>query len=154
MPQSYTPNLVDPKTREDFPTVQEYMARNIVSFSPSMDVYEAVDMLIKNRVSGAPVVDSDGRVVGVLSEKECLKLLNDSVYHSMPMGSVADYMATEFETISPEDDIFKAAHSLHDKTRRRMPVVRDGRLVGQISRRDLLFAIQKMKKVEGKSYSK
>jgi len=154
MPKSYTPNIVEKGSREEYPTVKEYMTRNLISFSPEMDVYEAVDVLIKNRVSGAPVVDKEDRVLGMLSEKECLKLLNESVYHTMPIGSVADYMTTTFETISSDDDIFKAAASLHEKTRRRLPVVDDGRLVGQISRRDLLFAIQKMKKVEGKSFSR
>lgn len=124
------------------PTVRDFMATDLHVLSPDTDIYEAAVSLIERRISGAPVVDATGNLVGVLSEKDCLKVLAKGEGHLPAEGSVADFMATEVETIPPAMDIYFAAGMFLAKPYRRFPVVEGDRLVGQISRRDVLKAVQ------------
>ena len=124
------------------PTVREYMATKPWTLSPDMEILNAVEFLLKHRISGAPVVDKDKHVVGMISEKDCLKLLAEGVDHDVPHGSVAEFMTTEVESIPPDMDLYYAAGLFLKRSYRRFPVVDDGTLVGQISRRDILRAIR------------
>ncbi|MCS6771192.1 MAG: CBS domain-containing protein [Kiritimatiellae bacterium] len=126
------------------PTVRDFMVTNLVTLRPRMPIREAIDILLKHRISGAPVVDDNGKLIGTLSEKDCLRVFaNAAFYHSDP-GDVEDYMNTNVVTISPDADIFHAAQVFLNNTFRRLPVLENGRLVGQISRRDVLNASRKM----------
>ena len=125
----------------DRPHVAAYMARQLTILSPETEINRAVSVLLEKDLSGAPVVDASGRLVGVLSMKDCMKaVLNDS-YHQEWGGRVADCMSTEVETLDADLDIVKAAEKFATSPFRRFPVMRDGRLVGQISRRDVLQAL-------------
>lgn len=124
---------------------EDCMVRTLVTVHPEMDAYEAIGLLLKHKISGMPVVDPSGELVGILSEKDCLKTLLDARYHDLPTALVKDLMTPAVQTITPETDILKIAEMfLHDRFRR-LPVVDKGRLVGQVSRRDVLRAIQKMR---------
>ncbi|TPV95656.1 MAG: CBS domain-containing protein [Myxococcales bacterium FL481] len=123
------------------PLVREYMATELLKLEPDCDIYDAVDFLLEHRISGAPVVSPDGELVGVLSEKDCLKLLASGAGHERPVGQVSDYMTTVAVTIPSSMDIYFAAGIFLKHVYRRLPVVDNGRLVGQISRRDILKAI-------------
>ena len=124
---------------------EDCMVRELVTAHPETDAYDAIALLLKHRISGMPVVDEAGKLVGVLSERDCLKTLLDAQYHNLPTALVKDLMSTDIRTVSPETDILKIAELfLHEKFRR-LPVVDKGLLVGQISRRDVLRAIQKMR---------
>ncbi len=125
---------------------RDYMATHLVTFSPEMDIYEAAAVLLENRISGAPVVDSHGKLLGLLSEQDCLREILAKGMHDMPPGKVADYMSTDIVTINPDMSIFKIAEMFVQHRFRRFPVVEHGRLVGQISKRDLLAAIKDMRK--------
>ncbi len=124
------------------PTVREYMATKPWTLSPDTEILNAVEFLLKHRISGAPVVDKDKHVVGMISEKDCLKLLAEGVDHDIPHGSVDKFMTTEVESIPPDMDLYYAAGLFLKRSYRRFPVVDDGTLVGQISRRDILRAIR------------
>ena len=63
------------------PTVDDYMARDLITFMPGDDIHTAVKMLLDKRLSGAPVVDGRGRLVGVLSKKDCFEVVYSSSYH-------------------------------------------------------------------------
>ncbi len=121
--------------------VREVMATGLVTVNPATPIFQAITMLLKNRISGAPVVDDAGKLVGVLSEKDCLRVFaNEAFFSQNAGGPVSDYMTTNIQTVDPDDDVFKTASVFLKHSFRRLPVVEDGRLVGQISRRDILKA--------------
>ncbi|HMP89203.1 MAG TPA: CBS domain-containing protein [Kiritimatiellia bacterium] len=121
--------------------VREVMATGLLTLKPDMSIFQAITHLLKNRVSGAPVVDDSGKLVGILSEKDCLQVFaNEAFFSEGSSGSVKDYMSKDVKTIDPDDDVFKAAELFMQHSFRRLPVVDDGNLVGQLSRRDILIA--------------
>jgi len=121
------------------------MVRELVTVRPDTDAYDAIALLLKHRISGMPVVDESGRLVGMLSERDCLKTLLDSEYHNMPTAKVEDLMSTELKTIGPDTGIVEIASLFLHAPFRRLPVLDKGRLVGQVSRKDVLRAIQQMR---------
>jgi predicted transcriptional regulator len=126
-------------------TVGEFMATDLLTLEPDMDIYDAVAFLIDERISGAPVVDGTGQLVGLMSEKDCLRLLAKGSNNTHAEGQVRDFMTKEVETIPREMDVHFAAGLFLAKPYRRFPVVENGRLVGQISRRDILKAIRALR---------
>ena len=124
-------------------TVADIMTRSVVTLSPETDIYTAVRSLLKHKISGAPVVDADGRPAGVLSEKDCLKVLVAGALDGLPEGRVRDYMSRDVETIASSASLYDAVHRFISRTYRRLPVVDDaGKVVGVVSRRDALAAIE------------
>jgi len=121
------------------------MVKELVTVHPETDAYDAIGLLLKHQISGMPVVDPSGKLVGILSERDCLKTLLEAQYHNLPTALVKDLMSTEPTTITPDTDILKVAEIFLNKRFRRLPVVDKGQLVGQISRRDVLRAIQKVR---------
>lgn len=122
--------------------VKDYMAGNLVTFTPDMEMSQAIGILVKQRISGAPVVDGHGNVVGLLSEKDCMKVALSSRYHEDPQrGIVSEYMTTEVVTIEADLGIVDVARMFSNSSFRRYPVVEENRLIGQISRRDVLRAL-------------
>lgn len=128
-------------------TVADYMATKLITFSPHQTMQEAMDILLKNRISGAPVVDETGKLVGVISEGDCLKEIVRGKYNNTPSlpALVSDYMATEILSITPDKNIFEAANTFLRLRFRRFPVIKDGKLVGQISQRDIMRAVSNTK---------
>lgn len=124
------------------PTVQEFMDTKVPTLSPSTPVLDAIDFLLKNRVTGAPVVDDDGALLGILTEKDCLRLVARSAEPENVSDLVRDLMTTELVTIPPTMDIYYAAGLFLKESFRRFPVVEDGRLVGAVTRFDILRAIR------------
>ena len=120
--------------------VADYMTRKLVTFRPDTNVVEAMGAFLDNRISGAPVVDADGRLVGVLSEVDVMTIVIQDSYYDESAGIVADYMQSKVDTVEPEMDIFSLAERFTKEGRRRYPVVKNGKLLGQISRRDVLRA--------------
>ena len=128
-------------------SVTQYMAKHLITFNPRQTIGEVVKAMLKHKISGAPVVNEEGVLIGLISEKDCLKVMLDFAYHNQPLSSskVVDYMTTEVTTVSSDANVFDVA-SLFVKTNfRRFPVLRQGKLVGQVSRRDILKAAQRMK---------
>lgn len=119
-------------------TARDLMARSLVTLKPDMDMEQAIDILLKNKVSGATVVGDDGEVLGVLSEKDCLRIFASGAYNSLPSTFVKDYMSKDVLTVAPDADLFRVADLFLKNSFRRLPVVEEGLLVGQISRRDVL----------------
>lgn len=125
--------------------VREVMATGLLTLKPDIPIFQAISLLIKNRVSGAPVVDANYKLVGIISEKDCLRVFaNEAFFSEGPGGLVEDYMSREVKTIDPDEDVFTAADIFLKHSFRRLPVVEDGNLVGQVSRRDILMASLKI----------
>ncbi|MCP4447124.1 MAG: CBS domain-containing protein [Myxococcales bacterium] len=108
------------------PRVRDFMVVNFYRFAASMDIREAVPILIYETMSGAPVVDRDGALVGMLSERDCLSLLTHG--SEMPHGHVANFMTKEVETLTPDIDIYYVAGKFLSCQYRNFPVVEGGEL--------------------------
>ncbi len=128
-------------------TAKDYMARELVTVHPETDAYDAILLLLKHQISGMPVVDDHGDLVGILSERDCLKTLVQAQYYESPTASVRELMSTDLQTITPDTDILQIAKLFLENAFRRLPVVEptedgNGHLIGQISRRDVLRAVR------------
>lgn len=121
--------------------VKDYMTGKLVAFTPDTDVLDAIHELVQKRIAGAPVVDDHGNLVGMLSEFDCMKVVLTSGYHSEPGGPVADLMSSDVKTVDANMSIFDLAQLFMESGYRRYPVMKDNRLIGQISRRDVLRAL-------------
>ncbi|QDT40495.1 inosine 5'-monophosphate dehydrogenase [Gimesia alba] len=120
---------------------KDIMVTKLITLTPDMDVLEAIGMLLNHRISGAPVIDPDNRVLGVFSERCCMDVLIKASYEQLPSSQIFPFVDTEARCISEETDLLTIAQIFLSTATRRLPVVRDGaQLVGQISRRDLLHA--------------
>lgn len=125
-----------------FIKVRDYMTRHLVTFRSDTDLFTAINRLLEHRISGAPVVDSQGHLIGLLSEGDCLRGILSGAYYEAVGGTVSTYMTTAVETVSPEADIIELSERFLRGRRRRLPVIEHGRLVGQISRHDVLRAVK------------
>ena len=122
--------------------VKDYMSASLVTFTPEMNVLHAIHAMVENGISGAPVVDEHGNLIGLLSEKDCMKVaLNAGYYHEYG-GRVSEYMTHEVHTVDAETSILEVAKLFLEQNVRRYPVMEGNRLVGQISRRDVLKALE------------
>jgi CBS domain-containing protein len=100
-----------------------------------------MELIVEHRISGLCVVDDKGDLLGVLSELDCLRAVVDAAYNNVDPGPVSDYMSREdLAVCHPEDDVVDAAREMVAARQRRRPVVEDGRLVGQLTCRQLLAA--------------
>jgi CBS domain-containing protein len=129
------------------PIVKNYMTTDLITLKDEMDVYFAIGLLLKNNISGAPVIDKNNNLSGILSEKDCLRVFANGSFHNMPGGEVSRFMTKVVATVEPNTDLFSVADIFLKHNYRRMPVTKGKKLVGQISRRDVLRAIQ-----DGTSY--
>ena len=102
---------------------------------------------IKYRISGGPVVNEKGDLIGVISEADCMKEVSESRYFNLPIldKSVSKFMTTKVDTIEASKTIFEAASYFFKTSRRRFPVLDKEKLVGQISRKDIVIATLNMK---------
>lgn len=127
--------------------VKDYMTRKLVTFSPDQGISNVMDTLLKQRITGGPVVDEHKNLVGIISDTDLMHVISESRYHNMPVGdrSVKDYMTTDVATIDAETDIFDAASRFLKSGHRRFPVTQNGQLIGQISRMDVIIAATKLK---------
>ena len=122
----------------------DIMTKKLITFTPDTQVLKAIDKLISYRISGAPVLDDNGNMIGMLSEIDCMQTFVQSAYHNEIGGLVKDFMSLEVKTITSFIGIVDLAEFFLETHFRRLPVVDNGKLVGQVSRRDVLRAIQKL----------
>jgi CBS domain-containing protein len=109
-----------------------------------MEILRAINALVEKRISGATVVDERGNIVGMLSEQDCMKVALHAGYYGDLGGQVSEYMSTEVKTIDAGTSILELAELFLNSPYRRYPVVERNRLVGQISRRDVLRAMEQL----------
>ncbi len=121
-------------------TVAAVMSRDLVTFSPTLEINHAVARLLARNISGAPVVDETGRLVGIITAKDCFKAALNASYYQGWGGVVADYMTSTVQTMDIGLDIVSAAKRFLDSPFRRFPILEDELLVGIVTRLDLLRA--------------
>ncbi|MBD3863290.1 MAG: CBS domain-containing protein [Olleya marilimosa] len=127
--------------------VSDYMTRDLITFKSTQSVEDVIDTLIKYKISGGPVVNDKNELIGIISEGDCIKQISDSRYYNMPTenNSVEKHMVKNVETIDGNLNVFDAAAKFLESKRRRFPIVEDGKLVGQISQKDILKAAMQLK---------
>ncbi|MEM6684516.1 MAG: CBS domain-containing protein [Bacteroidota bacterium] len=127
--------------------VSDYMTRNLITFKPEQTVEEVIQKLIQHKISGGPVVNDKNELIGIISEGDCIKQISDSRYYNMPFehNKIEAHMAKNVETIDGNLNIFDAANKFIQSKRRRFPIVENGKLVGQISQKDILKAAMSLK---------
>lgn len=127
--------------------VKDHMSTSLVTFRPEDSIDYVLEMLTKKKISGAPVVNNQGQLVGIISEVDCLKEIIKGKYSNTPKfpGTVADHMTVDVITLSPDLSLFDAAQKFLELKIRRFPVLKDGKLVGQISLSDIIRAFPKLK---------
>ena len=124
-------------------SIKSIMTKNVIAVSPNLPIYEALDLLMKHKISGMPVVDSNNHVVGILTEKDVLKILIDKNLHAK--NKVSDYMSHEVISFSEDEDAINICKFFIKSHIRRVPILKDNKLVGIVSRRDLVSLILEAK---------
>jgi len=127
--------------------LRDYMLPNPVKVRPDDNIMDAMKVIIENKISGVCVVDMEMNLVGVLSEMDCLRAVLSAIYNNTGIGVVQDHMARDNLLIAhPDEDIVNVAQDMLQKNKRRRPVVENGKLIGQITCRQLLSAVMKFRK--------
>ncbi|NNC64027.1 MAG: CBS domain-containing protein [Gammaproteobacteria bacterium] len=121
--------------------VRDYMTTDLVTVPPQTDITYVVQMLIANDISGVLVVDDSEVLVGILTERDCIATASSAGYYDELGGPASNFMTAPAETASPDENLVDVAIRMTDSPYRRFPVVEDGKLVGLISRRDVLRAL-------------
>lgn len=132
------------------PMAKQYMTADLITLEKDMNVYYAIGILLNNNISGAPVIDENKKLIGILSEKDCLEVFAESSQSdiaipsaiSLGRGTVEQFMTKSISTIKADDDLYSVVDIFLKNNFRRLPVLEDEELVGQISRRDILKAIK------------
>ena len=126
--------------------LRDYMLHNPVKVQARDSLLDAMQVIIDNKISGVCVVDEEGNLVGILSELDCLRAVLGATYNESGIGQVQEYMARDNLVVAhPDEDIVDVAQDMLLKNKRRRPVVENGRLIGQITCRQLLSAVKKFR---------
>ncbi len=148
---NFTPKLETTKDQTEkskYEPVTNYMATDLTTFKPGQEIGEVIKTLRKQQISGGPVLNDNGELIGVISEQDCLRVIIDSVYHNQPISKhrVEEYMNKEIVPVSIDDDVVHVANMFLKHRFRRFPVVDNkGVLKGLVSKRDILTAAQKIR---------
>ncbi len=126
---------------QNIPKIDQYMTRTLYTFLPSDNIHSAVKTLLEKRISGAPVLNESGALVGMLSKKDCLSVVYSASYHNEWGGRVEQFMNSDVHTVESGIDIIEAADLFVESPYRRFPVMQNGKLVGLVSRQDILRAL-------------
>lgn len=120
---------------------RDLMTKDLVTLSPDCDVFTAIDILLKHRISGAPVVSHSGEFLGIFSERSCMEIVINALYEGLPDAGLLPFVDPNPSTITPETDLLAICQTFLDQATRRLPVIDGNQLVGQVSRRDVMRVV-------------
>lgn len=126
-------------------TAKQFMSSHVITFQMHDDVLEAINKLLQKRITGAPVLDIHGNLVGMFSEAECIRVVLHSAYNQSMGGKVGEFMSHDVTTVDVDSSIVEVAEKFDKTWARSFPVVDDVDLVGMISRVDVLKALDSLR---------
>lgn len=151
---NFTPSFIKTKEKAGNPVddvryapISQYMVSDLITFHEKQPIHEVISSLLRHKISGAPVVNDKNELVGIISERDCLRLLIDEAYYNnlSNQRQVRDYMSHEVYTMHADTDLIYVAKAFMNSHFKRYPVVdQEGKLVGQITRREVLKAAEKI----------
>jgi CBS domain-containing protein len=121
------------------------MTKRVVTLSKENLVIDAIKKLLDYKITCAPVIDEQGHLIGVFSEKDSIKVFLKSVYNQDMAGKVGDYMTAGVISVDADASIVERAEKFDQSSVRSFPVFDDGKFVGIISRTDVLKALISLK---------
>lgn len=124
-------------------TIRDCMRSHPLTINPGASLVQAVEIILENRLTGLTVTDEEGAVVGILSELDCLKATLTAIYNEGDPAytTVGDAMSRVVRSCTPGESIVEVAQDMLDSSQRRRPVIEDGKLVGQVSSSNILWAL-------------
>ncbi len=137
--------------------ITDIMKTDVITVKKDTPIYEAMQQLVENNITGLPVVDDNMALVGIVTEKDMLRLIVDLDILKLvseldeSSTSVAKYMTEEVVSFSPEDSLLEICDCLLEKNFRRIPIVSDGKLVGILSRKDIIGHMLELRRKEKSS---
>jgi len=140
---------------------RDIMTRDVVTVKPDEEIEKVAQLLVENKISGIPVVDDDQHIVGIITEKDLIvragelkvpfyiTLFDSIIFLENPIrfsnslkqytaSKVGDAMTKEVWAVKEDEEVSKVVEIMQKKNINRVPVVRNGKLVGIISRNDVL----------------
>ncbi|MGD8376372.1 MAG: CBS domain-containing protein [Acidobacteriota bacterium] len=124
---------------------RDLMTAESLTLHPDMEMIEAIRLMAARHVSGALVLDGR-RLVGLLTEKDCLRVLTLSAYHEEESGTVREFMSPLPECLAPDMDLFRISKLFLETNFPVLPVLEGDHVVGQVTRQRMLRAIQETAK--------
>ncbi|MBD9361006.1 CBS domain-containing protein [Methylomonas fluvii] len=121
--------------------VVDYMSTKIVTVTPDTEISQAVKILLDHKVTSVPVVDQDGKLVGIFSEKDGMKVFVESAYNQSMAGKVGEFMSKDPQFVSADASLVDVASKFQESPTRSFPVFQNDQFVGMISRVDVLRAL-------------
>lgn len=122
-------------------TIADYMAKHLVTLDKDTDVLTAIKLMLDHKITSAPVLDENSRLVGIFSEKDCMKVALETAYNKGLTGKVSEYMSIDTVTVNADSSVIDLAEKFQSTSIRSYPVYEDNQLVGMISRADVLKAL-------------
>jgi len=117
---------------------RDVMTKQVLTVSEDTPIYVAMQLLVADHVTGLPVLDGDGKLIGIVTEKDMLTLLSNNRINHVTAG---DLMTRNVVSFRESDDLSEINKCLKEKSFRRVPILEDGKLVGIVSRTDIMKAI-------------
>lgn len=127
-------------------TVRDYMSSRVATLREDQDVREAVDVFTKHNVFSAVVLNNIGNLMGIVSVSDCIHVAMKSGYHNGWRGTVKEVMSPDVRTVEASDNILNVAKMFMSDNYRRYPVLEDNRVVGVITRLDVLKGLDRITK--------
>jgi len=121
--------------------VADYMTKNVITVTPNTGITEAIKKMLEHKITSVPVLDGQGKLVGVFSERDGVKIVVESAYNQSADGKVGDIMTKEPPVIDAELSLVDAALKFQEMATRSFPVFQNGEMVGVISRVDVMRAL-------------
>lgn len=122
--------------------VKDYMQANVQAIKAEASVREVVEHLLKWSITGAPVVDDTMRLIGFVSEQDCIKEMLNSAFYAENSALVTSIMRRDVLGVTPDTSILEIAETMLGNKPKNYPVVEHGKLVGLINRRHILQALK------------
>jgi signal-transduction protein with cAMP-binding, CBS, and nucleotidyltransferase domain len=127
--------------------LKDYIDHNPVTVAQDASLHDAAKLIIKHRISGLCVIDNENNLLGILSEMDCLQGILTATYNRTSPGRVSEFMTIEVDVAQMGESIVNIASEMLSKKQRRRPVTDNGKLIGQITCRQLIGAVDEFPEV-------